>query len=828
MIDASTQTDLDATSTKLSSASSVSETMTGTKTPVIDVADQADPNATLTDLSSSSSLSETMTGTQTPSAHIFLQLIAAIVTSTVQEVLANIQPMNHEKTSTLAPTVQDVPANAESEAHGKTRQELADTKAEIAGKDEQIKEKDEEIKQYKTRLAEMTKSGDEQAQLYNEAKTQLEDANINIEELETSKRGLEERAASSQVEANGLRTALEEVKSRVSKLEVEKDSSQKSITQKDGKIKELEHDARETSKLSTKLSDRLQGAEGGSTLVRDDQSTRSKTHSPDVSTEVEVVSDIGLATVERPADHPATHQGETGHESDRQSKQPVKNTYSPADNNKSDGSGVEGTAVEEPRGNMRKSGKTGSVFETVASMDLSSSSLSSTAKGKQKEERSPAPVREGSIIFSSVSSEDRAQAEQITRYEGPEPSSLSINWSSGNPFKSITALPTGDSGQDEQEQEPTDQAADDRLLVGESASEGQVDSSQPPSTSGTAVARENDDYDILYDLEPGYKSPAQKRAEAASSPAASEGEGAEGDSTGVPLITITPPEDQVEVDSSNILERNGFDVTALTRVVGSGSSAPHETPEAERRQNGALERRNLEDGSQGAGSLTERLLPREGHYPSYEEATGIRSVVWHGRSRTAKEIHRKCEKGARAEDVVKDDLAPMIRGMKSLSLGPSLEAEKRMEGKLALTISMIERLHLGPSLPVSGLPASMGKVLMDDEAQSQPVIPLAAQPFIPLVSQPNESSSATIVDSTVQSQMELHIPSTAPLSGSSSSSSSSYPSTSVTTATTPPAAHEPREPERRSMDGNPMDRNGRLYLWHVWPLMRTKKPRVIG
>ena len=102
-----------------------------------------------------------------------------------------------------------------------------------------------------------------------------------------------------------------------------------------------------------------------------------------------------------------------------------------------------------------------------------------------------------------------------------------------------------------------------------------------------------------------------------------------------------------------------------------------------------------------------------------------------------------------------------------------------------------------------------------------------AQPGLSLVSQPNESSSATIVDGTVEPPMKLQVESTAPSSWSSPTSSSPYSSSSSEVpVSTPPAAHEPPESERRSKNGNPLDKDGKPYLWNVWPLSRKKKPRA--
>ena len=878
------------------------------------------------------------------------------------------------------------------------KKELADTKAQIADKDEQIKNKDdqmkdkdeqiknkdEHIKNDKSRLAEMNNSLDEQTQQYDEVRTQFDGANIYIEELEASNKRMEEQAASSQVEVNDLRTKLKEAESRVSKMALERSTSQNSIERMERTIKELRRDDRETSsnirpgsqelksllELSTKLYDRLREAEDAGALVRDDQLMRSAaqelarwnspvdTHFPDVSTETEVVSGLDVATVERPADQPAVHQGETGHvteeSADDAALKQVDNEISGAADTDSDDSGVEGPAVEdteieEPRGEMRKTSKTASIFAAALGIDLSSSSLSSKAKGKQKEEPTSAFGREGSRIFSFASSENGVRAEQTPRYQDPEGVAQRFNISSANNFnffantaedeekEELVSVPAfgaegssrssfpsrgstpnvdgtsdssvGDSnvasetvstqkgGQEEQEpdrneskatsetqkssstgrgsrkggpapkttdfgarpfsrtldgftaiQEPTDEAINDSLLAAEGAAEGQVDSSQSSSTSGTAVAY-NDDDDELYEIPAGYVPRAQRRVEPASTSATNEGEDADGNSTGVPLITITAAsttEHNVEVGSSNILERNGFDVAALSRIVGLRCPASHATLEVERRQRDNVERRNLEDGNHGAESLCERLLPREGHYPSFEEATGIRNVVWHGRSRTAKEILRECEKGSEAKDGVEDGVALIISREENLNLGPSLPSsasQTPMENaredevdRFALIISRMESWHLGPSRPSGGSPAPMENAQVDEVDQSAEIevpkndepqrkavkedggaIPAAkSQPDIPLVSQPNESSSATIVDNTVQPQMVVQGPSIAPLSASASSSSSSfYPSSSVTPVTAPPAAHGSRIPDRRSRNGNPMDQNGRLYLWKV-------------
>ena len=978
MIDVSNQTDLDATPMDISSDSSFSQTMTGTQTPsthtflqltapiltstvqevsVNTESGEHEVDATPTDISSGSSVSEMMTGTEIPSTHTFLQLTAPILTSTAQEVLVDTESSEHEE----------------------TRQELADTKAQIIDKDEQIKNKDDEIQnkddqikdkderleKYESRLTKMKESLDEKTQQYDEIRTQLDDANINIGELKASKSIMEEQAASSQVEVNDLRTKLEEAESRVSEMVLERNTSQNSIMREDRKIPELKHDPRETSEnvrpgsqelksllqLSTKLYDRLQEAEGAGALVRDDQLMRSaaqelarwnsplETRFPDVSTETEVVSDSDIATVERPADHPAVHQGETGHVSEESAddaalRQPDKETYGVADTDRDDSGvevpAVEETEVEEPGGKMRKTSTTASIFAAAARIDLSSSSPSSTAKGKQKEERTFPFGQEGSRIFSFAPSEEGVRAEQTPRYQDPQGIAQRFNLSSahnlnlfastaeGEEKEELVSVPAfgaegssqssfpsrgstpnldessdssvGDSnvasetmstqtgGKEEQEpdrneskatsetqkssstggvdfsassgrgsrkcesapkttvfgarpfsltldgfasiQEPTDEASNDSLLAAEGASEGQVDSSQSSSTSGTAVAHKDDD-DKLYDIEAGYVPPAQRRVEPASTSAISEGEDADGDSTGVPRITITPAsttEHNVEVGSSNILERNGFDVAALSRIVGLSVPAAHETPEAGRRQRDNVERRNLEGGNHGAESLLERLLPREGHYPSYEEATGIRNVVWHGRGRTAEEILRECKKG-------EDNIALIISGIEGLNLGPS-----RPSGGSRAPMENVRVEEVGRS-------AERGEAKVDepkvDEPQTKAVredgraTPAAeSQPDIPLIAQSDESSSATIIDSTVQPQMELQGSSTALLSAS-SSSFSYYPSSSVTPATTPPAAHGSQQPERRSRIGNPMDRNGRLYLGKVWPLIRKKPPRVI-
>ena len=754
MIDVSTQTDLDAAPTDISSGSSVSEAMTGTKTPMIDVPTQTNLDTTPMDISSGSSVSETMTGTKTPSTHTFLRLTAPILRSPHPFL-----PLTAPIPTSMA---QEVSVSTESRAHEETRQELADIKAQLATKDE-------EIEQYKRRLTEMTKSREEQTQQYNESQARLGDANINIGKLKDS---MEEQAASSQVEVNDLRTALEEAESRVSELVVERNSSQNSL-------------------FETQL--------------------------PDVSTEAELVSELDVAIVGRPADDSAMHQGETGHGTEESAddialKQPVDETYGPADNDSDDssvkGPASEDTEVEEPRGKMRKTSKTASIFAAAADIDLSPSS----PKGKQKEERTPALGQEGSRLFSFAPSEDGERAEQTPRYQVPDGTSLSFNLSSANPFKSFAAPSPGDRREDEQKQEPTDKATNDPLLAAEGASEGQVDSSQSSSNAGTAIAGEDDDPHHLYDIEPGYIPPAQRRMVPASTSATNEEEDANDNSTGVPRITITPAstfEHEVEVGSSNILERNGFDVAALSRILGLGCPAAHETPEAVSHQSGNVERRNLEGGNHGAENLLERLLPREGHYPSYEEATGIQSVVWHGRGRTAEEILLECERDSEAKDGMEEDIALVISGIESLNLGPSLPSDG-------------SRAPVGNARGDEVDRSAEREVPKDDEPQTKVVKEDAeSQLDAPLFCQPNESSSATIVDSTVQPQQ---LPSIAPLSAS-SSSSSSYPSSSVSPVTTPPAAHEP---ERRSKNGNPMDQNGRLYLWHVWPLMRKKKPRAIG
>ena len=841
-------------------------------------------------------------------AHTFLELTAPLLTSTVREVLTNTQSMEHER----------------------TLQELADAKA-------QITQKDERIEHYRRLHAEVTESRDQQTQQYNEIQTQPDEANINISESAASESRSEEQAASSQVEVNDLRTALEEATLRVSELEVERDNLGNHIELKDGEIKKLKDGAVKTRYyigegiqelrgflgLSAKLYNRLNKVEkmGKGALGRDDGLMRSavqnlarwnglveKYFRDVVRTEAEVVSEPDLAIVGRPADYSAINQVETGDvyevsADDSQLEQLVDEIYGAADTNGdvSDVDGVEGPAsenaeVEEPKAKSRKTSQTASIFAAAAGIDLSSSSPSSAAKGKQKEERAPAFGEEGSSIFSFSFSEDGVRAEQTPRYQDPEDTRQSFNFPSANAFNffattakgeekdkpaSVPAfgaegssqfsfssrgstpkfdgssgssvgapLSTGDRGEDKQKHESTDKATNDLLFSAEAfakfnpgpsgmtfnfgnitfptmgASEGQVDSSPSSSNSGTTVAGEDGGFDPLYDIEEGYIPPAERLrvvdqagVKPASTVDTNEGEDADGDSTGVPRITITPAstvEHKAEAGNSNILERNGFDVAELSRIVGSGCPVAQEDPEDGSGEGGNLERRNLDGENHEAESLCERLLPREGHYPSFAEATGIQNVVWQGRSRTAKEILSDCEKGLGAKDGMEEDLALIISGIENLHLRssrPSAGSRTRMQNaRIGEDDRRTER-----EVPKDAEPQT--KVVKEDVRTTRAA---EAQRDVPLISQPNELSSATIVDDTVQPRMGMQVESTAP----SSSSSSSYSSSSEAPVSTPPAAHESPEPERRSKLGNPLDENGRLYLWRLWPLRRKKKSRA--
>ena len=402
------------------------------------------------------------------------------------------------------------------------------------------------------------------------------------------------------------------------------------------------------------------------------------------------------------------------------------------------------------------------------------------------------------------------------------------------------------------------------------ASEVQVESSPSSLNPGTTDALQDEDDAHLYELEEGYQPPperqigvGQARVEPASTADTNGGEDVGGDSTGVPRITITPPStfednvevgsapqrrigvdqaevepastadtnggedadgdstevpritiapaDNVEVASSNILEQNGFDVSSLSRIVASGSPVAQED----------VERRNLEAENHGTESLCERLLPREGHYPSFAEATGIQDVVWHGRGRTAKEILSECEKGFGTKDGVEDDIASVISGFGSLRLRPSRRSAgsgTRMENtRVDGDDRAAER-----GAPKDDEPGT--KVVKEDGCATRAA---EAQPDTAVDSQPNELSSATVVDGTMQPPMGSQVESTAPSSSSSSSSlsSSSYSSPpKAPPVSTPPTTHTPPEPERRSRNGNPMNENGQLYIWNVWPRTRQKKP----
>ena len=693
-------------------------------------------------------------------------------------------------------------------AHGKTLQELAVTKAQITRKDKQIKH-------FKRLLAKKTEPHDQQTQQDNENQTQPDEANINISDLAAMESRLEEeQAASSQGEVNDLRTALEEARSRVSGLEVERDNSRIAIRLKDNEIEQLKLDAVNTSnyigagmqefrgflRLSAKLYNRLNKAEKmlKGALGRDDRLMRSavqklarwnvpvETYFRDVvRTEAEVVSELDLAIVRRPADYSAINHAETGHvyevSADESGLEQRRDEIDGAADTDGDVSGAEGPAsenaeVEEPKAKSRKTSKTASIFAAAAGIDLSSSSPSSKATGKQKEERTPAFGEEGSRIFSFLPSEDGVRAEQTPRYQDPEGSSQSFNFSSTGTFdfaastaekfsspKGLTPtfggsstssagapLSPGDCGEDKQKHESTTKATKGPLFSAEAiakfdsgpsgstfnfdnvsfptmgASEGQVDSAQSSPNSGTAVAHKDGDYDYFYDLEPGYIPPEERLTvvdqagvEPSSTADTNGGEDVDGDSTGVPRITITPAstfENKVEVGNSNILENDGFDVAALSRIMGSGCPVTHE---------------NLEGENHGAESLLERLLPREGHYPSFAEATGIQNIGWQGRGRTAEEILVDCENS------MDEDLARIISGMENLRLRPSLPSAGS-QGDLALITSGIENL--------------------DVRATAQPDVP--------------------------------------------------------------------PETERRSKLGNPLDQDGKLYIWNMWPLTRKKSRAV--
>ena len=352
--------------------------------------------------------------------------------------------------------------NTQSMEHERTLQELADAKAEIAHKDEQIE-------QNKDLLAEMTESRDQQKQQRNEIQTQLDAANINISELRASESELKEQAASSQVEVNDLNTALVEATSLVSELEVEKNHFGDYIELKDSEIEKLRGDAVETSnyirkgcqelkdflELTEKLYNRLHKAEKRleGALGWDDQLMRSaaqilarwnvpvKTYFRDViSTEAEVHD---LVIVGRQAGYSAINRAETGHvyevsADDSALEQLIDEILGAADTG-GDVSGVEGSAsenaeVEQPKAKSQKTSETASIFAAAAGIDLSSSSASSTAKGKQREERTPAFGQEGSRIFSFSPSEDAVRAEQTPRHPDAEGTSPSFNFTSTGAF----------------------------------------------------------------------------------------------------------------------------------------------------------------------------------------------------------------------------------------------------------------------------------------------------------------------------------------------------------------------------------------------------------
>ena len=971
---------------------------------MIDVSTQTDSDATPTDISGGSSLLEAMTGTEAPSIHTFLQLLKPIITSTVQEVSISTQNTEHQK----------------------ILQELADIKAQISGKDE-------DLEHYKRLVGEMTGPRDEQPHQYSEAQTQTDDAYINIAEVRASESRLKEQADSSQDEVTRLRAALGEARSRVSELEVEKTHSEEYIQLKDREIEKLKGDAAKMSSqirvgfeelkdfhgLSAGMYNRLVQAGNilNHALGRDDRLMDSaysnlkrwealiEAYFRDVvRTEAEVVSEVQLAVVRRPAGCSVADQAETGpvcdvSEDDHQLQQLVDELFEAAETNggaskvETEGSAPE-AEVEETKAESRKTSETASIFAAAAGIDLSCSSPSSAAKGKQKEERTPALGQEGSKMFSFAPSDDNVEAEQTPRYQGFEGASQSFNFSSANSFDffastaqgeekvepasvpvfgaegstkfsfsptgfaptfggssgsavgdsniasgtistqtdgkeeqepdrndskatsetpkfsftgscdfsasssqgpqeeepapktamfggetshsfsftpssfaptfgSVGTSPSdGDGEEDKQKRESTNEAPSQPLFPAEAfakfdsgpsgktfnfgnfdfsimgASEGQVEASPSSSNPGTAVAgqddeegtsegqveaspsssspgtavagqddeegtsegqveaspsssdpgiaikQENENHDYLYDLEPGYVPPEQRlavpRLPAQRLPVVDQagveltlttdtngGEAADGDLTGVPRITITPAsafEDNVTVGSSNVLEQHGFDVAALSRIVGLGSPVAQED----------FERRNLEGEDHGTESLLESLLPREGHYSSYAEATGIQDFAWHGRGRTAKEIHSECEKGFGAED--------------------------GMEADIALVMSGFENLHLRRSLPSAGSGTRMENARVDEDTQAA-----QAQPDIALVSQPNESSSATTIDGAMQPPMRSQVESTAPSSSSSSS-------TSEAPLSTPPTTHASPEPERRDENGNPMNSNGQFYF----------------
>ena len=960
------------------------------KTPMIDVSTQTDLDATPTGIPGGNSRSKTMTRTKAPSTHTFLQLTAPLLTSTAKEALVNTQSVEHE--SAEHESAEHESAEHESMEHERTLEELADTKA-------QITDKDEEMEQYKCRLAETTESRDEQTQQSNEIPMEPYGANINIAESDVLESSLEEQADSSQVEVDDLRTALEEAESRVSELEDETNNLEDEIELKDNEIRELKRNAVKTSnyirqgcdelnrflRLTLKLYNRLNKAEKmlKDALGRDDRLMRSaartlarwnvpvETYFRDiVRTEAEDVSDLDLAVIRRPADYSAMHQGESGHvnevsEDDRQLEQLV-DEISGGMNADSDVSGVEGPAAEnaeseEPQANSCETGKTASLLAAAVGIDPSSSSPSSTAKGKQKEERSPAFGQEGSRIFSFAPSEDGVRAEQMPGYQYPEGTSQGFSFSSANAFNfsastakgkqkeerspafdqegskifsfssanafnfsattakgkekeepaSVPAfgaegsnqssfLPEGfaptfgvssgssvgdfnfsaSSGQGPQKGQPapktsifgaetphpfsftlasfapTLDSAGASLSPGDRGDEKQKQESTDKATNeplfsaeaiakfGSGSSRGTFDFgDIKF---PTFGASESQVVEPASTADTNGGGDVDSESTGVPRITITPAstfEDKVEVGSSNILARNGFDVAALSRIVGLVGPVAHENSEASSHEGGKLKRVN-----HGDESLLERLLPPEGHYPSYEEATGIQGVVWRGRGRTAEEILLGCVKGFGAKDGMEEDLALITSGIEALHLRPSLPSggsHTRMENAqldedLAVITSRIEALYLRPSLPsarpqtrtenarvVQDDRSTEREVPKDDEPQKKTKVvkedgratgAAEAQPAAPLVSQPNESSSATVVESTVQPRMGSQVESTT------SSLSSSYSSSSEAVVSTSPTTHEPPEAERRSKNGNPLDGKGRLYLWHVWPLTRVKKP----
>ena len=315
----------------------------------------------------------------------------------------------------------------------------------------------------------------------------------------------------------------------------------------------------------------------------------------------------------------------------------------------------------------------------------------------------------------------------------------------------------------------------------------------------------------------------QPEVEPASTTDTNEGEDAHSVSAGVPPITITPAstlEHKVEVGISNILETNPSDVAAPSRNLASGCPVAQQSPEVGRHEDGTLEgRKNLEGKKHGAKTLLESLLPREGHYPSYAEATGIQIAGWSGWGRTAEEMLLEL-KGGKASIEREPDLALIIRGVETLQLDSSLPSGGSRTLRDNARGAGDDDGRAEREAPMNDEPQT--KVVKEDVSATRAAD--EAQADVLPVSRPNESSSATIVEGTAQPRMKLQVESTAPTS-SSLSSPSSYSSSSETPVSTPSAAHEPPEPVRRSKNGNPMDINGKYYIWNPWPLTRKKKPR---